>query len=118
LPPTEKVIRTALSEILDPCSVSAGVPASLEDMGLVRSIRVTGRRVEIVLGLTEPLCIMGGYFLQEAHRVVGALEAVDHVAVSLDPNHKWTDAELSASYAQRLRDHRAARVTIRSGVHP
>jgi len=38
----EGVIRAALNEIVDPCSVVAGAPAGLDEMGLVRRLCVQG----------------------------------------------------------------------------
>ncbi len=39
----EERIRAALNEVQDPCSVVAGVPAGIVDMGLVRSLEVRSR---------------------------------------------------------------------------
>lgn len=107
----ESEVRAALNEIVDPCSRAAGEPAGLVDMGLVRriEIREDGARVDVVLALTEPTCLMGFPFMRSAQERLRALPGVEHVEVSLDPSFDWTPAELSPAYAARLERRRAAR---------
>ena len=61
--PLEERIRAALDDVRDPCSVVAGVPAGLAEMGLVRSLEVRdtpdGAVVRVAIGVTEPTCLMG-----------------------------------------------------------
>jgi metal-sulfur cluster biosynthetic enzyme len=104
-------VRAALNEIVDPCSRAAGAPAGLTDMGLVRriSVRDRGARVDVVLALTEPTCLMGFPFLRSARERISALPGVERVEVSLDSSFEWTPAELSPAYAARLEDMRATR---------
>ena len=106
-------VRAALNEIVDPCSAAAGAPAGLVDMGLVRRIEVragrTGARIDVVLGLTEPTCLMGFPFLRSARERLSALPEVEQVEVSLDPAFEWTPAALDPAYAERLERRRALR---------
>jgi metal-sulfur cluster biosynthetic enzyme len=117
---TEQQVRGALNEIVDPCSVAAGAPAGLADMGLVRRIGVRAGRggalVEVVLGLTEPTCLMGFPFLRSARERLSALPGVERVEVSLDPGFEWTPAELRPEYAERLERRRALRRSRAEGV--
>ena len=114
----ERDVRAALNEIVDPCSVAAGEPAGLADMGLVRRIEVCpgqeGAHVEVVLALTEPTCLMGFPFVRSARERVAALPGVEAVEVSLDPDFEWTPSEMSPEYAERLA--RRRRANARSGV--
>jgi metal-sulfur cluster biosynthetic enzyme len=71
-------------------------------MGLVRRIEVQGQRVEVVLALTEPTCLMGFPFMRSARERLEALPGVEDVQVSLDPSFEWTSAEFSPAYAARL----------------
>jgi metal-sulfur cluster biosynthetic enzyme len=108
-------VRAALNEIVDPCSRATGEPAGLVDMGLVRRIDVrdAGARVEVVLALTEPTCLMGFPFLRSARERLSALPGVERVEVSLDPSFEWTPAELTPAYAARLEQQRAARRALK-----
>jgi metal-sulfur cluster biosynthetic enzyme len=108
-------VRAALNEIVDPCSRAAGEPAGLVDMGLVRriDIRDKGTRVDVLLALTEPTCLMGFPFLRSARDRLSALPGVERVEVSLDPSFEWTPAELSPAYAARLERQRASRRTLK-----
>jgi metal-sulfur cluster biosynthetic enzyme len=115
----EQQVRAVLNEIVDPCSAAAGAPAGLVDMGLVRRIEVRpgrkGALIDVVLGLTEPTCLMGFPFLRSARERLSALSGVERVDVSLDPAFEWTPAELSPEYAERLKRRRALRLSGRSG---
>lgn len=110
---TEERVRVALNEIVDPCSAAAGAPAGLADMGLVRRVAIqpgrAGALLEVVLGLTEPTCLMGFPFLRSARERLSALPGVERVEVSLDPAFEWTPAELRPEYAERLERRRARR---------
>jgi metal-sulfur cluster biosynthetic enzyme len=103
---TERDVRSALNGIVDPCSAAAGAPAGLDEMGLVRDVRIdptpSGASVRIVLGLTEPTCLMGIPFVKSARERIQALEGVAAVEVSLAAGFQWTPAELSPAYAARL----------------
>jgi metal-sulfur cluster biosynthetic enzyme len=107
----EAEVRAVLNEIIDPCSRAAGEPAGLVDMGLVRAIEVQdeGTRVEVVLALTEPTCLMGFPFMRSARERLTALPGVERVDVTLDPSFEWTPTELHAAYSARLEQRRASR---------
>ena len=107
----EREVRAALNEIIDPCSVAAGEPAGLVDMGLVRliNIRDNGAQVQVVLALTEPTCLMGFPFMRSARDRLEALPDVERVEVSLDPAFQWSPGDLAPAYAERLEQRRASR---------
>jgi metal-sulfur cluster biosynthetic enzyme len=104
--PAEQDIRAALDEIVDPCSRAAGAPAGLDEMGLVREVRIergpAGARVGVVLALTEPTCLMGIPFVRSARERLAAIDGVAEVDVSLAAGFEWTPAQLSPAYAARL----------------
>jgi metal-sulfur cluster biosynthetic enzyme len=104
--PAEQDIRAALDEIVDPCSRAAGAPAGLDEMGLVREVRIkrgpAGARVGVVLALTEPTCLMGIPFVRSARDRLAAIDGVAEVDVSLAAGFEWTPAQLSPAYAARL----------------
>jgi metal-sulfur cluster biosynthetic enzyme len=104
--PGEQDIRAALDEIVDPCSRAAGAPAGLDEMGLVREVRIerrpAGAHVGVVLALTEPTCLMGIPFVKSARERLAAIDGVAEVDVSLAAGFEWTPARLSPAYAARL----------------
>jgi metal-sulfur cluster biosynthetic enzyme len=107
----ETAVRERLNAITDPCSVAAGAPAGLVDMGLVHDVRITheadGIRVSVVLGVTDPTCLMAGVFVAEARRRLANLPGVTAIDVALDHETIWTPQRLDARYAVRLRDLRS-----------
>lgn len=111
----EDEVRQCLNGIVDPCSSAAGAPAGLLDMGLVKRIDVestpSGAHVAVTVTVTEPSCLMGGPFAEEARSRLSSLEGVSSVEVEIDPLIDWTPANMTAEYRARLHD-------VRSGRHP
>jgi metal-sulfur cluster biosynthetic enzyme len=110
-------VLAAIDQIVDPCSANAGAPAGLNELGLVKRLRLldgaAGAAVELRLRLTSPGCMMGGAFLDEIHRRVGALPGVSSVDARLDEHFDWTAADMDEGYAERLRRYRSWRGTPR-----
>jgi metal-sulfur cluster biosynthetic enzyme len=104
---TEESVRAALNTIVDPCSVIAGVPAGLADMGLVRQITVTDGRVEAVIGVTEPTCLMGVTFLRDARAVLANLDGVSTYDVRFDYQLKWNESMMTTDYRVALTNKRS-----------
>lgn len=102
----EAVIRAALNEVVDPCSVVAGAPAGIDEMGLVRKLSVShapgGAAIEVWIGVTEPGCLMGASFAVRARERLEALEGVASVDVQLDHQADWEPADIDPAYAKRL----------------
>ncbi|GKQ41942.1 metal-sulfur cluster assembly factor [Streptomyces sp. A012304] len=108
---TETQVRAVLNEILDPCSITAGVPAGLDDMGLVSDVHVRddgtgGQCVAVTVGVTEPSCVLIGSFAAEAQVRLTALTGVSAVDVRLTDDFDWTPDRLAPHYRQRLDEHR------------
>jgi metal-sulfur cluster biosynthetic enzyme len=104
--PTEADVRAALNTIVDPCSVGAGSPAGLDDMGLIRRVELTETAEAIdllvVIGVTEYGCLMGAPFAMEAYRLLEALPGVGAVQVDLDQEFDWLPEDMSPAYRARL----------------
>jgi metal-sulfur cluster biosynthetic enzyme len=106
-------IRDELDQIIDPCSLRAGVPAGIASMGIVRAVEVQpdemGRvTVSVTLSMTEPSCLMGWPFAQAAEQRISALDGVAAVCVHLDNSVVWEPGDMSAEYQQRLSRARAS----------
>jgi metal-sulfur cluster biosynthetic enzyme len=106
-------IRAQLNEIIDPCSIAAGAPAGLVEMGLVRDVTLRegpeGAVVRVRIGLTEPGCMMGASFVVHARESLERLPDVDRVDVELEHDCDWTPRDLDPRYARRLQAARAQR---------
>ncbi|MPQ97436.1 DUF59 domain-containing protein [Modestobacter sp. I12A-02628] len=114
----EAEVRTVLNEIVDPCSVTAGVPAGLCDMGLIRAVHVSGppgrQRVALTVGVTEPGCFMIGPFAAEARARLLGLAGVEEVQLELDNGYDWTESMMAPDYLARLTEHRERESARRS----
>lgn len=109
---TEDRVREVLNGIVDPCSITAGVPAGMDDMGLISDIQVRddgagGRRISVTFGLTDPTCMLLGSFANEARERLAGLPGVTGVDVALDHDMEWTPDMLAPHYQERLAEHRA-----------
>jgi metal-sulfur cluster biosynthetic enzyme len=112
---TAAQIRAQLNLVLDPCSVVAGAPAGLDEMGLVRELQLTetdaGTEILVRIGVTEPGCLMGASFAVNARRQLEGLPGVATVDVQLDHRADWEPSELDPAYARRLAALRARRAS-------
>lgn len=110
---TETRVRHILNTIIDPCSQVAGVPAGIDEFGLVRRVEVhqhpDGADVRVTIGVTEPGCFMAVYFAEQASALLRAEAGVNVVDIALDLSGDWTPAEMSSNYRHRLETVRAAR---------
>lgn len=115
MPELTQSIRKALDEIKDPCSLAAGMPLGLSEMGLVKDVAVgPGGAVQIELRLTSPFCHMIGFFKTEAIRLVGNLPGVSSVELSADNGLDWSPNDI----APKARARRAARVREMESLRP
>jgi len=118
----EEAVRAELNEILDPCSVVAGAPAGLDEMGLVRALSVSraagGVAIAVRIGVTEPGCMMGASFAIKARERLEALAGVVAVDVKLDHEGDWEPADMDPGYARRLAEGRAATRSARPTRSP
>lgn len=110
---TPELIRAALDEVHDPCSVVVGAPGGLDEFGLVRRVEVVagpgGAHVRVTVGVTEPSCLMAPIFVRDARERLARVPGIATVDVTLDPTLVWTEADLSPAYRERLEGVRASR---------
>jgi ATP-binding protein involved in chromosome partitioning len=81
----EAQIRKALEGVMDP-----ELHKSLIELGMVRQVRIEDGRVDITLALTTLACPLKDQIVGDVKAAVGALEAVENVAVELT---EMTDEE-------------------------
>jgi metal-sulfur cluster biosynthetic enzyme len=110
---SEAEIRAALDAVLDPCSVVAGAPAGLVQMGLVRALELSegesGATIRVRIGVTEPGCLMGASFAAQARTQLERLDGVAHVEIELDHASDWMPDDMDRDYQRRLDAVRATR---------
>jgi ring-1,2-phenylacetyl-CoA epoxidase subunit PaaD len=106
----ERVVKGLLDEIVDPCSVVAGTPIGLLQMGIVDAVDVHGDDVSIKLLPTFPGCIYTAVFAGEIERRLAALDwpAAIEVSVIVD-GQIWDEDRMSPEARERLRVARAER---------
>ena len=109
----EASVWTTLNTIVDPCSRAAGAPAGIAEMGLVRQLEVHnspgGAIIRAVIGVTEPGCLMGAAFVNDARKLLRALPGVAEVHVNMDYAFDWTPEDMSPAYQARLEQLRQRR---------
>jgi metal-sulfur cluster biosynthetic enzyme len=105
-------IHERLDEIKDPCSVAAGTPMGLSEMGIIGSVDMSpDGDVAIQLRLTSPFCHMIAFLTREAKARVGALPGVRDVSVTTDAGLDWTP-DLITGIARVRRDERTEQVQL------
>lgn len=88
-------IRKVFSEIYDPCSIAAGRPISLLDMGLVLGWTLEDGHLIVTMCTTFAGCTMAPKFTEEAEPKLAVLENVTSAAVIIDPTFFWTPDRMS-----------------------
>ena len=91
----------ALADVYDPCCREKGI--SVVDMGLLRSITLSGSHARVELMLTSGWCPFATRLLTEIEDALAARPGVDTCEVDLTWDEAWTTDRLSASAAQKLR---------------
>jgi metal-sulfur cluster biosynthetic enzyme len=95
-------ILSALTLVVDPCSIATGTPISLVDMGMVKDVVHDAGDVRVTLTLTSPVCWQAANIISKIEEVVGRLPAVNSVTCLLDAANEWTPDLMSRSARERL----------------
>src|SRR5262249_54602915 len=97
------MVRAALGDVYDPCSVAAAAPVSIVDMGLVTAIEADCEgRVSIQLRATSPMCTLVASLAQAAEQQAAKVPGVSAVAVHVDSSSLWTENDLSDAERKAL----------------
>jgi metal-sulfur cluster biosynthetic enzyme len=91
----------ALADVYDPCCREKEI--SIVDMGLVRSVDVSGNTVKVELLLTSGWCPFAARVLTDVHDSIARRPGVDAVEVEIVWDEAWTTDRLSASARGKLR---------------
>lgn len=92
--PLDTTVRAALAGVYDPCSVAAGRPLSLVDMGLFLGARLDGGTLAVRFAVTFAGCTMAPHFLRAAEAELATLPGVEQVVATVDTSHVWSPPPL------------------------
>lgn len=90
---SESVVSAALAmldRVPDPCSVAAGDPLSIVELGLVEQVDFREGTLSVVLALTEPGCWYYFELRDSVTDAVSSLEGVESTRVSIDGGIIWS----------------------------
>ena len=97
-----RTVEEALGRVHDPCSVAAGRPKNLIEMGLVLDWRWTAPgRLHVDLCVTFAGCTMAPHFVEAARRELMRLDGVERVELEVDTNFFWTPERMSGEEPPR-----------------
>jgi metal-sulfur cluster biosynthetic enzyme len=99
--PSSEAIIGALDNRCDPCCRERRI--SVVDMGLIESIEIDNRSVEIEMVLTTGWCPFASRLLEIVTEEVEALPTVDNVHVDVVWDPTWTPERMSESAREKLR---------------
>ena len=88
--PLQDKIIAALRNIYDP-----ELPVNIYDLGLIYSIDIKGRDVDVVMTLTSPNCPVAGSMPAQVECAIKAFDEVDNVGVELTWDPPWDSDSLS-----------------------
>lgn len=91
----------ALSQVYDPCCEEKGI--SVVDMGLLRSVTVSGGRARVELLLTSGWCPFAARVLTEVRDRITAVPGIDEAEVEIVWDEAWTSDRLSPDARRTLR---------------
>ena len=114
----DAAVRHCFESIYDPCSVAAGTPVSLYDMGLLKGWELSDEgRLAVRLCVTFGACTMAPHFVRAAEETLGKLEGVREVTVEIDTSVLWS-TECMTDRGRALLASRPLRFTSRDAPRP
>jgi metal-sulfur cluster biosynthetic enzyme len=112
----DRVIE-GLEEVIDPCSITAGAPLSVVDMGLINELSVDEEgMVRLSMRATSAMCTMIAGMMKVAEERLGRIEGVTQVEIKLCSGAIWTEADMTERGRQVLaarRERSRAEVAVR-----
>lgn len=102
-------ILAALENAVDPCSVAAGRPMNIVEMGLVDAVDINhAGEVTIRLSLTSPSCMMLGQIMDQVDKFVMPLLEGARPRLTFDDGLTWTPDRIRGA----AREHREQRQQV------
>jgi metal-sulfur cluster biosynthetic enzyme len=100
-------VRKVLNAITDPCSIAAGAPAGMIDMGLVREVSLQpisqhGFQARVRILVTHPFCLLAGVFLNEVQKRLRCLPQIETVDACIDTSTMWRPDMMTPEYRVQL----------------
>lgn len=91
----ERVLQ-GLEDVIDPCSITAGAPLSVVDMGLLNELSVgEDGAVRISMRATSAMCTMIASIMKVAEERLARVEGVTRVEIKLCSGAIWTEADMT-----------------------
>jgi metal-sulfur cluster biosynthetic enzyme len=101
-------VTDALNAIVDACSVAAGLPIGLVDMGIAHVLSIEDARVTVRMTPTFGGCLFVGVFSEEIEKRLLELEWCSEVKVDVvEFDGIWTEDKISGPARERLERRRA-----------
>jgi metal-sulfur cluster biosynthetic enzyme len=89
-------VMEGLEDVIDPCSVTAGAPLSVVDMGLINELCVDEEGVvRVSMRATSAMCTMIAGIMKVAEERLARVEGVSRVEIKLCSGGIWTEADMT-----------------------
>ncbi len=96
----DRQIKSALGQVYDPCSIAAGRPISLVDMGLVTEWAFADGALSITFCVTFAGCTMAPHFVEAARVELSKIKGVREVITQVDTDYIWTPPALAPMHGR------------------
>jgi metal-sulfur cluster biosynthetic enzyme len=101
-------VERALGRVHDPCSLAAGSPVSITDLGLVTGWSADGGTLRVSIAATGPGCTFLGKIADAARAELLVLPGIREVQVELDTELVWEPGRMSPAARAALARRRTA----------
>lgn len=100
----ESAVRSALTDVLDPCSCFTENPVNIVDLGIVEHVSVEDGEARVELLLTSPGCTYLPYIEQDVEERVSAIDGVRSVDIVQITDQIWTRERMEDDVRAARRD--------------
>lgn len=94
---SETMVVEALKQCYDP-----EIPVNVVDLGLIYSVQIEGRSVDIQMTLTAKGCPVSSYISEDAQSKVMAVEGVEQVRVNIVWEPRWSPDMITPDGRRKL----------------
>lgn len=92
----DAAVRAALNAVYDPCSVAAGRPLGLVDMGLALGWTLDAGTLRLTFCTTSGECMIAPHFIEAARDRLCGLAGVARVEIDIDHAFIWTPDRMAS----------------------